>query len=127
MDHTYHPSLQLLEPVAQDTLSNSHSTRFQPLLHRLLTSFCEEQVIPAMTVEEVRRVVYLSRFHDIGKQSLPRSIRWRSAGSCSSTPRWVSGCFAPSPPCGSTPTTMFSVTSACITTNGGTAAVTRTD
>ena len=51
MDHTYHPSLQLLEPVAQDTLSNSHSTRFQPLLHRLLTSFCEVQVIPAMTVE----------------------------------------------------------------------------
>ena len=78
MDHTYHPSLQLLEPVAQDTLSNSHSTRFQPLLHRLLTSFCEEQVIPAMTVEEVRRVVYLSRFHDIGKQSLPRSILQKS-------------------------------------------------
>ena len=74
MDHTHHPSLQLLDPAAQDTLSNSHSTLFQPLLHRLLMAFCEEQVIPAMTAEEVRRVVYLSRFHDIGKQSLPRSI-----------------------------------------------------
>lgn len=74
MDHTHHPSLLLLEPAAQDTLSNSHSTLFQPLLHRLLMAFCEEQVIPAMTAEEVRRVVYLSRFHDIGKQSLPRSI-----------------------------------------------------
>ena len=74
MDHTHHPSLQLLDPAAQDTLSNSHSTLFQPLLHRLLMAYCEEQVIPAMTAEEVRRVVYLSRFHDIGKQSLPRSI-----------------------------------------------------
>ena len=74
MDHTHHPSLQLLDPAAQNTLSNSHSTLFQPLLHRLLMAFCEEQVIPAMTAEEVRRVVYLSRFHDIGKQSLPRSI-----------------------------------------------------
>ena len=74
MDHTHHPSLLLLEPAAQDTLSNSHSTLFQPLLHRLLMAFCEEQVIPAMTAKEVRRVVYLSRFHDIGKQSLPRSI-----------------------------------------------------
>ena len=74
MDHTHHPSLLLLEPAVQDTLSNSHSTLFQPLLHRLLMAFCEEQVIPAMTAEEVRRVVYLSRFHDIGKQSLPRSI-----------------------------------------------------
>lgn len=78
MGHTYHPSLQLLEPAAQDTLSNSHSTLFQPLLHRLLMAFCEEQVIPAMTAEEVRRVVYLSRFHDIGKQSLPRSILQKS-------------------------------------------------
>ena len=78
MDHTYHPSLQLLEPVAQETLSNSHSILFQPLLHRLLTAFCEERVIPAMTAEEVRRVVYLSRFHDIGKQSLPRSILQKS-------------------------------------------------
>ena len=74
MDHTHHPSLQLLDPAAQNTLSNSHSTLFQPLLHRLLMAFCEEQVIPAMTAKEVRRVVYLSRFHDIGKQSLPRSI-----------------------------------------------------
>ena len=74
MDHTHHPSLLLLEPAAQDTLSNSHSTLFQPLLHRLLMAYCEEQVIPAMTAKEVRRVVYLSRFHDIGKQSLPRSI-----------------------------------------------------
>ena len=74
MDHTHHPSLQLLDPAAQDTLSNSHSLLFQPLLQRLLMAFCEEQVIPAMTAEEVRRVVYLSRFHDIGKQSLPRSI-----------------------------------------------------
>ena len=78
MDHTYHPSLQLLEPAAQDTLSSSHSTLFQPLLHRLLTAFCEERVIPTMTAEEVRRVVYLSRFHDIGKQSLPRSILQKS-------------------------------------------------
>ena len=74
MDHTHHPSLQLLDPVAQDTLSNSHSLLFQPLLQRLLTAFCVEQVIPAMTAEEIRRVIYLSRFHDIGKQSLPRSI-----------------------------------------------------
>ena len=78
MDHTYHASLQLLEPTAQDALSNSHSAFFQPLLHRLLTAFCEGRVIPAMTEEEVRRVVYLSRFHDIGKQSLPRSILQKS-------------------------------------------------
>lgn len=78
MDHTYHASLQLLEPMAQDALSNSHSAFFQPLLHRLLTAFCEGRVIPAMTAEEVRRVVYLSRFHDIGKQSLPRSILQKS-------------------------------------------------
>ena len=78
MDHTHHPSLQLLDPAAQDTLSNSHSTLFQPLLHRLLMAFCEEQVIPAMTAEEVRRVVYLSRFHDIGKQSIPRPILQKS-------------------------------------------------
>ena len=73
MDHTYHASLQLLEPAAQDTLSNSHRTLFQPLLHRLMTAFCEEQIIPAMTEDEIRRVVYLSRFHDIGKQGLPRA------------------------------------------------------
>ena len=78
MNHSYHPALQLLEPAAQYTLSFAHSGLFQPMLHRLLTSFCEEQVIPAMTVEEVRRVVYLSRFHDIGKQSLPRSILQKS-------------------------------------------------
>ena len=78
MNHTYHPSLQFLEQVAQDTLSNSHSFFFQPLLHRLLTTFCEERVIPAMTAEEIRRVVYLSRFHDIGKQSLPKSILQKS-------------------------------------------------
>ena len=78
MDHTYHASLHLLEPTAQDALSNSHSAFFQPLLHRLLTAFCEGRVIPAMTEEEVRRVVYLSRFHDIGKQSLPRSILQKS-------------------------------------------------
>ena len=78
MDHTYPPSLQLLEPAAQDTLSNSHSAPFQPLLHQLLTAFYEERVIPAMTVEEIRRVVYLSRFHDIGKLSLPRSILQKS-------------------------------------------------
>lgn len=48
------------------------------MLHRLLTAFCEEQVIPAMTEEEIRRVVYLSRFHDIGKQSLPRAILQKS-------------------------------------------------
>ena len=78
MNHTYHPSLQFLEQVAQDTLSNSHSLLFQPLLHRLLMTFCEERVIPAMTAEEIRRVVYLSRFHDIGKQSLPKSILQKS-------------------------------------------------
>ena len=78
MDHIYHPSLQLLEPAAQYTLSNSHSTRFQPLLHRLLMTFCEERVIPAMTEDEIRRVVYLSRFHDIGKQSLPRPLLQKS-------------------------------------------------
>lgn len=78
MDHTYHASLRLLEPMAQDALSNSHSAFFQPLLYRLLTAFCEGRVIPAMTAEEVRRVVCLSRFHDIGKQSLPRSILQKS-------------------------------------------------
>ena len=78
MNHTYHPSLQFLEQVAQDTLSNSHSLLFHPLLHRLLMTFCEERVIPAMTAEEIRRVVYLSRFHDIGKQSLPKSILQKS-------------------------------------------------
>ena len=78
MDRTYHPSLQLLEPAAQDTLFNSHSALFQPLLHQLLTAFCEERVIHAMTEEELRRVVYLSRFHDIRKQSLPRSILQKS-------------------------------------------------
>ena len=78
MDHTYHASLQLLEPAAQDTLSNSHSTLFQPLLHRLMTAFCEEQIIPAMTEDEIRRVVYLSRFHDIGKQGLPRTVLQKS-------------------------------------------------
>lgn len=74
MNHTFHPALHLLEPAAQYTLSPAHSSRFQPLLHQLLTLFSAERVIPAMTEEEIRRVVYLSRFHDIGKQSLPRSI-----------------------------------------------------
>ena len=78
MNHSYHPALQLLEPAAQYTLSFAHSGLFQPMLHRLLTTFCEEQVIPAMTEEEIRRVVYLSRFHDIGKQSLPRAILQKS-------------------------------------------------
>lgn len=78
MDHTYHASLRLLEPMAQDALSNSHSAFFQPLLHRLLTVFCEGRVIPAMTAEEVRRVVCLSRFHDIGKKMIPRSILQKS-------------------------------------------------
>ena len=78
MDHTYHPALQLLEPAAQYTLFSAHSSRFQPLLHRLLTAFCEKQVIPAMTEEEIWRVVYLSRFHDIGKQGVPKSILQKS-------------------------------------------------
>ena len=78
MDHTYHPALQLLEPAAQYTLFSAHSSRFQPLLHRLLTAFCEKQVIPAMTEEKIRRVVYLSRFHDIGKQGVPKSILQKS-------------------------------------------------
>jgi len=74
MNYTFHPALHLLEPAAQYTLSSAHSSRFQPLLHQLLKIFSAEQIIPPMTEEEIRRVVYLSRFHDIGKQSLPRTI-----------------------------------------------------
>ena len=74
MNHTFHPALHLLEPAAQYTFSSAHSSWFQPLLHELLSIFSAEQIIPAMTEDEIHRVVYLSRFHDIGKQSLPQSI-----------------------------------------------------
>lgn len=74
MNHTHHPALRHLEPAAQYSLSISHSIRFQPLLHRLLTAFSEEHIITAMSEEEVRRVVFLSRFRDIGKYGLPKSI-----------------------------------------------------
>lgn len=74
---TFHPALHLLEPAVQYTLSASHGSRFQPLLYHLLTLFSGEGIIPAMTEEEIMRVVYLSRFHDIGKQSLPKSILYK--------------------------------------------------
>lgn len=74
MNTTFHPALQLLEPTTQYTLMSAHSSYFQPLIHQLLTVLSAERVIPAMTAEEIRRVVYLSRFHDIGKQGLPKQI-----------------------------------------------------
>ena len=74
MNPIFQPALNILEPAARQTLSAAHSQRFQPLVQQLLTIFSAEGIIPAMTEEEIRQVVYLSRFHDIGKQCIPGSV-----------------------------------------------------
>lgn len=74
MSNTFYPALHRLESAAQYTMQSSHSNRFQPLLFQLMTLFCAEHIIPDMSEDAIRWVVYLSRFHDIGKQSLPKAI-----------------------------------------------------
>lgn len=74
MNSIFCPALYRLEPEAQHTLDSAHSSGFQMMLERFLMILGMEQVIPRMTGEELQRIVYLSRFHDIGKQCLPEKL-----------------------------------------------------
>lgn len=80
MNSIFCPALYRLEPAAQHTLDSAHSSSFQLMLERLLMILGMEQVIPRMTGEELQRIVYLSRFHDIGKQCLPEELLYKPDG-----------------------------------------------
>lgn len=80
MNSIFCPTLYRLEPAAQHTLDSAHSSSFQLILERLLMILGMEQIIPRMTGEELQRIVYLSRFHDIGKQCLPEELLYKPDG-----------------------------------------------
>ena len=80
MNSIFCPALYRLEPVAQHTFDSAHSSSFQLMLERLLMILGMEQIIPRMTGEELQRIVYLSRFHDIGKQCLPEELLYKPEG-----------------------------------------------